>query len=93
MSNSIPLHKGESYLRNLNNLYGVISLDIIQNAEKVFHRFGTKHVDAGFLEVRNTLEHRGVGQVSAHMKDASAFVQKIDTIDDLLAEDFHFPVE
>ena len=75
------------------NSNGIIPLDVIQDAEKVLHRFGTKHSNAGFLEVGDALEHRGVGQVSAHMKDAPAFVQQIDTVYHLLAEDFHFPVE
>ena len=74
-------------------LYGVIPFDIIQNAEQVLYRFGTEHSKTGFLEVGDALEHRRIGQVSAHMKDAPAFVQQIDTINDLLAEDFHFPVE
>ena len=39
-------------------LDGIISFDVIQNTEQVFHRFRAEHGDARFFEIRNSLEHR-----------------------------------
>ena len=39
-------------------LNGVITFYIIQDTEQILHRLGAEHGDAGFLEVRDALEHR-----------------------------------
>ena len=65
----------------------------IHNHEEITDAFGTEHLDAGVAEILQTLEQRAGGQMAAYVHYATPLVQTGYTVQRLLLEHIHFPLE